>query len=264
MVEKWQLPVNTRWVGRSTYCYEEIDSTNLEAVRLAEQGEAHGMVVVADRQYKGRGRRGRSWESSLKGKDICFTLLLRPKFRTDSMAGLTLVMALSVRQAIKDYCHLETGIKWPNDLVLQGKKICGILTELHSGKNQFSYIIVGVGVNVNREELPEEIENLATSLLIESGRSWDRKKLLVRILERFEQNYESYQRHLDMTELIAEYQACLVNIDRQVRILESGNEREGIARGINPAGELLVEMPDGTITAIYAGEVSVRGIYGYV
>ena len=122
--------MQTKWAGRNIVYYEETGSTNIDAKLLGEQGAEHGTVVVADKQNAGRGRRGRSWQSPA-GKDIYFTILLRPEFEPDKAAGLTLIMALSVTQAVRSCCGLEAGIKWPNDVVLNGKKICGILTEMN-------------------------------------------------------------------------------------------------------------------------------------
>ena len=118
--------IQNEWAGRNIYYYEETGSTNIDAKRLGEEGAVHGTVVVADKQNAGRGRRGRAWESPA-GKDIYFTILLRPEFPPDKVSGLTLVMALSVAEAVKGCCGQEAGIKWPNDVVLNGKKICGIL-----------------------------------------------------------------------------------------------------------------------------------------
>lgn len=122
--------IRNNWAGGEIYYYEETGSTNIDAKRLGEEGAAHGTIVVADKQNAGRGRRGRAWQSPA-GKDIYFTILLRPSFEPDKASGLTLVMALSVAQAVERKCNLKAGIKWPNDVVLNGKKICGILTEMN-------------------------------------------------------------------------------------------------------------------------------------
>lgn len=259
----WNVPVHTRWAGRRIHYFQETDSTNSDAVRLAGEGAPHGTVVVADRQNKGRGRRGRVWQSP-PGKAIYFTILLKPEFGSGRAAGLTLVMALSAVQAVRDCCGLEAGIKWPNDLVVNGKKICGILTELHGGEEEKPCVVIGVGINVNLEQMPEGLTETATSLFMESGIRTDRSELLAGLLERFEENYRIYEEHLSMAGLLEKYNSCLVNRGRQVRVLDPKGEFEGIAGGINAAGELLVETEDGTVKEVYAGEVSVRGIYGYV
>ncbi len=173
-------------------------------------------------------------------------------------------MALSVTQAVRNCCGLEAGIKWPNDLVLNGKKICGILTEMNVETDYIQHVVIGTGINVNLERMPEGIEQTATSLLLESGKETARARLLQEVLERFEENYESYERDMSLVSMLEEYNRYLVNKDKQVRVLDPKGEFEGIARGINDSGELLVETENGKIVKVYAGEVSVRGIYGYV
>ena len=126
------------------------------------------------------------------------------------------------------------------------------------------YVVIGVGINVNLEQMPEEIERTATSLLLEGGKATARAGLLQKVLERFEENYESYEKDLSLVHMLEEYNRYLVNKDKQVRVLDPKGEFEGIARGINDLGELLVETEDGKKVKVYAGEVSVRGIYGYV
>lgn len=255
--------IHNRWAGKEIYFFEETGSTNIDAKRLGEEGAPHGTVVVADKQNAGRGRRGRTWESPA-GKDIYFTILLRPEFPPDRVAGLTLVMALSVVQAIEEECGVEAGIKWPNDVVVNGKKVCGILTELTIETDYIQHVVTGVGINVNLEAVPEEIKETATSLLLESGRKTARAELLRKVLKKFEGNYESYAESLDMQSMAADYNAHLENRDRQVRVLDPKGEWEGIARGINDSGELLVENATGETVEVYAGEVSIRGLYGYV
>lgn len=255
--------IHNRWVGNEIYFYGETGSTNIDAKHLGEEGAPHGTVVVADKQNAGRGRRGRTWESPA-GKDIYFTILLRPEFPPDKAAGLTLVMALSVVQAIEEECGTEAGIKWPNDVVINGKKVCGILTELTTETDYIQYVVIGVGINVNLEDIPEEIEKTATSLLLESGKRTGRAGLLQKVLKKFEGNYEKYAGSLNMAPIEEDYNARLVNRNRQVRVLDPKGEWEGIARGINDSGELLVENEEGEIVEVYAGEVSIRGLYGYV
>lgn len=255
--------IHNRWAGREIYFYEETGSTNIDAKRLGEEGAPHGAVVVADKQNAGRGRRGRAWESPA-GKDIYFTILLRPDCQPSQAAGLTLAMALSVVQAVEKECGVEAGIKWPNDVVVHGKKVCGILTELSLERDYIQHVVTGVGINVNMDVMPQEIAETATSLFLESGKRVARAALLQAVLREFECNYDRYAADLSMESMMEEYNAHLVNRDRQVRILDPKGEWEGTARGINAAGELLVENGDGETVAVYAGEVSVRGIYGYV
>lgn len=260
--------LHTKWAGQKLCFFESTGSTNPDAKRFAEEGAPHGTTVVADRQTAGRGRRGRSWESPA-GTSIYFTIVIRPTFAPDKASMITLVMALSVAEAIQEATGLDTGIKWPNDIVVNGKKVVGILTEMSMTPemNEIQFLVAGVGVNVNQEshgDFPEEIRGMATSLRIESGRQTDRAALLERILARFETDYETFESTLDLSGLQTRYEARLVGRNAAVRVLDPAGEYTGISRGITDTGELIVEREDGERTLVYAGEVSVRGLYGYV
>lgn len=260
--------LQTVWAGRKLYFFESTGSTNPDAKRFAEEGDPHGTTVVADRQTAGRGRRGRSW-SSPSGKSIYFTIVVRPAFAPDKASMITLVMALSVAQAIEEVTGLPAQIKWPNDIVVHKKKVCGILTEMSMTPemDEIQFVVAGVGVNTNHdspEEFPEEIRETATSLKIESGVHIDRAGLLERILARFEENYDWFEKIQDLSALQEDYQAHLINMDTQVRVLDPAGEYTGISRGISERGELIVERENGERVLVYAGEVSVRGLYGYV
>ena len=255
--------LNTKWAGQEIHFFEEIDSTNTQAKRYAEEGAPSGTLVVADYQSKGKGRRGRAWDSP-KGSSIYMTLLMRPKIRPDRASMITLVMGLSLVQAIRKELNLETGIKWPNDVVLNKKKASGILTEMNAQIDYIEYLVIGIGINANLREFPQELQDKATSLQIEYGSAINRSSLIARCMECFEKNYEIFEKTQDLSGLIEAYQEVLINQNQPVRVLTPGDEHTGIARGINKDGELLVELPDGSIEAIYSGEVSVRGLYSYV
>ncbi len=260
--------LHTEWAGRNLHFYASTGSTNPDAKRFAEEGEPHGTIVVADRQTAGRGRRGRSWASPA-GTSIYFTIVVRPVFAPDKASMITLVTALSVAQAIEEVTGLRAQIKWPNDIVVHKKKVCGILTEMSMTPemDEIQFVVAGVGVNTNHdspEDFPEEIRETATSLKIESGKQIDRAGLLERILARFEKNYDFFAETEDLSGLQEAYQAHLINMDAQVMILDPAGEYTGISRGITKTGELIVERDNGEQTLVYAGEVSVRGLYGYV
>ena len=255
--------METQWVGQRVYFYEEIDSTNTQAKRLAEEDAPSGTLVVSDCQVKGKGRRGRVWTSP-KGEAIYMTILLRPQIRPDRASMVTLVMGLSVVQAIRNVLGLETSIKWPNDVVLNRKKLVGTLTEMSAQMDYIEYMVIGTGINANMTEFSEELKDKATSLRMEMGRSVNRASLISESMKCFEKNYEIFEKTQDLSGLIEDYQAVLANLNQPVRVLEPGHEYSGIARGINEKGELLVEREDGTVTAVYSGEVSVRGLYSYV
>ena len=258
--------LTTDWAGRTLHYFNETGSTNIDAKRCAEEGEPHGTTVVANTQSAGRGRRGRLWQSPA-GRAIYMTILLKPRFIPDKASMLTLVMALSVADAIAEATGLSAGIKWPNDVVVNKKKVCGILTEMNAELDYIQYVVIGVGINVNNnspEEFPEEIRQTATSLKIESGMQISRAALLERVLAHFEKNYNIFTKKLDLSALMEAYDARLLNLNAEVRVLDPKGEYTGIARGINPAGELLVEKENGEVVPVYAGEVSVRGLYGYI
>ena len=258
--------LTTGWAGRTLHYFNETGSTNIDAKRYAEEGEPHGTTVVADMQSAGRGRRGRLWQSPA-GSAIYMTILLKPQFVPDKASMLTLVMALSVADAIVEATGLSAGIKWPNDIVVNKKKVCGILTEMNAELDYIQYVVIGVGINVNNnspEEFPEEIRQSATSLKIESGIQISRAALLEHVLAHFEKNYNIFIKSLDLSALMEDYDARLLNLNAEVRVLDPKGEYNGIARGINPTGELLVEKETGEVVPVYAGEVSVRGLYGYI
>lgn len=255
--------MSTEWVGKSCRFLEQLDSTNLEAQRSAENGAVHGAVVIADMQTAGRGRRGRSWQSPA-GSNLYFSLLLRPQATPESVSAVTLVMALAVTEAIRETCGAAALIKWPNDIVIDGKKVCGILTELRTEKGRIQDIVIGVGINVGQTEFASELAFGASSLLLACGREISREELLALTLKGFELYYERFLETLDMSGLMEQYNALLVNCGREVRVLDPQEEFTGISAGINERGELLVERQDGRLETVYAGEVSVRGIYGYV
>lgn len=255
--------MNTRWVGREVYFYEEIDSTNTQAKRLAEEGAPSGTLVVSDCQLKGKGRRGRAWESP-KGSAIYMTLMIRPQILPEHASMLTLVMGLSAVQAIRNVLNLETSIKWPNDVVLNKKKLVGILTEMNTQMDYIEYLVIGIGINVNMQHFPQELEDKATSLQMELGHPVNRAELVAETMRCFEKNYEIFEKTQDLSGMVDSYQQVLANYNQPVRVLEPGNEYSGIARGINAKGELLVEREDGSVEKVYSGEVSVRGLYSYV
>ena len=255
--------MNTTWAGKKVVYYDETDSTNNQAKAYGEKGEAHGTLFVADMQAAGKGRRGRVWVSPA-GSSIYMTILLHPDVLPTKAPQLTLVMAMAVAEGIRKVTGLETKIKWPNDVIVNGRKVCGILTEMSTEIDYINYVVIGDGINVNQETFPEEIRDTATSLKIETGSSVRRSVLIATIMECFEQFYEVFMTTEDLSGLQERYNAMLVNLGREVRVLEPGNEYEAHALGINRTGELIVRTVDGQEKEIYAGEVSVRGVYGYV
>lgn len=252
----------TTWIGSDIVCYETIDSTNAQAARLAEDKIGHGALIVADSQQAGRGRRGRSWESPA-GNSVYMSILLKPDINPNNASMLTLVAAIAVSRAITQITGKQAGIKWPNDIVMNGKKVCGILTEMSAQFDYVNHIIVGIGINVNTESFPEEISHMATSLQLETGMRINRADLIEAVCEQFEDVYEVYLQTQDLRNLVKEYNAHLVNMHQNVRVLDAKDPYEGRAMGITPRGELMVDTWESR-KLVSSGEVSVRGIYGYV
>lgn len=260
--EELESQMKTKWAGKKVVYFDEVDSTNTRAKELGGQDAPHGTLVVADKQNAGKGRRGRQWTSP-SGESIYMTILLRPDMDPSKAPQLTLVMAMSVAQAIKEE-NLDAQIKWPNDIVLNRKKICGILTEMSTEIDYINHVVIGVGINVNGTEIPEELKETATSLRIEAGKSLQRSSLIANVMKHFEANYEEFIKVQDLGFLQDDYNALLVNCRKQVTIIGAKESYPALAHGINQTGELIVEREDGSIEEIYSGEVSVRGIYGYV
>lgn len=245
------------------FYHDEVDSTSNEAKRLAETKETGPALVVADFQKHGKGRRGRSWVMP-HGEAVMMSLLLHPQIQPEHASSVTLVMGLAVAKVCRRRYGLDAKIKWPNDVVADGRKLCGILTEMSSERDYIHYIVIGVGINANNVEFPEELRGTAASLKLLTGQTVDRAGLIVAVLEQFVQDYEKFLQTEDVSLLKEEYNGLLAGCGGVVRVLEPGGEYCGISRGINDRGELLVEREDGRLTEVYAGEVSVRGIYGYV
>ena len=255
--------METEVIGRDVRYMETIDSTNLYARRLGEDGAAEGVLVVADEQTAGKGRSGRHWTTP-PGSAIAMSVLLRPRIAPERISMVTLVMGLAVAKAVRELYGLDALIKWPNDVVVNGKKICGILTEMSAELMAVNYIVIGVGINSNMKEFPEEIRTTATSVALELGQDISRSQLIAEVMKHFETLYRCFLETSDLSRIMSDYNAILVNTGRRVRVLEPGNEYSAQALGTDRLGRLLVRTDEGTVREVYAGEVSVRGIYGYV
>lgn len=265
LISKYELEsrMATSWLGKEIVYKETTDSTNADVRRMAENGAKNGLLVVADGQTAGKGRRGRQWESG-KGTNLYFSMLLKPDITPDKASMITLVAAYSVAKVITKNTGLDAKIKWPNDIVVGGKKVCGILTEMSMERDYIHHIVVGIGINVNEEEFSGEIKEMATSLKIEGGQVVSRANLLSDILAQFEKDYGAFLAAEDLKPFVDDYNKMLVNKGVLVKVLDPKGEFSGIAGGINEEGMLIVFKENGQIEKVYAGEVSVRGMYGYV
>ena len=255
--------MHTEWVAKEVLYFDTIDSTNTKAQELAEKGYPSGTLVVADKQESGKGRRGRSWVSP-SGTGIFMTLMIKPDINPNNASMLTLVAALAVAKAITSVTGEEAMIKWPNDIVVNSKKVCGILTEMNAQFDYINHIVVGIGINVHNESFPEEISQMASSLLIEAGgKRFHRAQIIAETMSYFEQYYDIFLKTQDLSALVREYDELLVNRNKSVRVLDPKEPFDGKAMGITPKGELIVDTWESR-KLVSSGEVSVRGIYGYV
>lgn len=254
--------LSTSWLGRTVKVMKTVDSTNLEAKRLAEAGALHGTLVTAEEQTSGKGRRGRSW-ISVPGQGVWMSFVLRPDIELENSSMLTLVAALAVEKGIKDAAGIDGRIKWPNDVLVNGKKVCGILTELSAQMDELNYIVVGIGINANIGQFPEEVRDKATSLLAETGETVDRTRLLCQVLKHFEHDYEQFKKTEDFSELMEEYNGFLAHFGQEIKVVRGKDEYICRSGGINRRGELRVEDSLGRTQEIFSGEVSIRGIHGY-
>ena len=255
--------MHTDWVAKEVLYCATIDSTNTQAQELAEKGYPSGTLVVADKQDSGKGRRGRSWVSP-SGTGIFMTLMIKPDINPNNASMLTLVAALAVAKAITSVTGEEAMIKWPNDIVVNSKKVCGILTEMNAQFDYINNIVVGIGINVHNESFPEEISQMASSLMIEAGgKRFHRAQIIAETMSYFEQYYDTFLKTQDLSALVREYDELLVNRNKSVRVLDPKEPFDGKAMGITPKGELIVDTWESR-KLVSSGEVSVRGIYGYV
>lgn len=241
--------------GKRIYHFFKTDSTNRVALELGHGGEPEGAVVLAEEQTAGRGRAGRMW-SSERAAGIYVTLLLRPKLAPVQAPLLTMMAGLSAHAAVEAVTGLAVDLKWPNDLIIGGKKVGGILTEMHAEPGQVRFVIVGIGLNVNQEKFPAELASIATSLRVEVGKTQPRIELLVRLLREFESDYNRMLREgvasvVKRFEVISSYAH-----GKRVRVTNGTESYLGTTAGLGPEGLLQVERDDGRVVTVIAGDVA--------
>lgn len=251
--------LKTKTMGQTIYFYEETDTTNNRARELALEGAPEGTLVVAEKQTAGRGRRGKVWESPL-GTGIWMSLVLRPQIMPAEASVLTLLCGLATAEAIEAETGLSAGIKWPNDILINGKKAVGILTEMDCEMSEVHFVIPGIGINVNTASFPPEIAEIATSLYLECGKTVSRRRLVHKVLERLEEHYETFLRTGSFAAMLEDYRKHCITLDKEVHVL--GREPFfAEALDITPEGELLVRRADnGKEEVVFSGEVSIRGV----
>ena len=251
--------LKTKTMGQTIYFYEETDTTNNRARELALEGAPEGTLVVAEKQTAGRGRRGKVWESPL-GTGIWMSLVLRPQIAPAEASVLTLLCGLATAEAIEAETGLSAGIKWPNDILINGKKAVGILTEMDCEMSEVYFVIPGIGINVNTASFPPEIADIATSLYLECGKTVSRRRLVHKVLERLEEHYETFLRTGSFAAMLEDYRKHCITLGKEVHVL--GREPFfAEALNITPEGELLVRRADnGKEEVVFSGEVSIRGV----
>jgi len=268
--------LGTRTAGCEVVWFDEITSTNTHAAKLAAEGCSEGMTVVAGMQTHGKGRLGRSWESPA-GKGIYMSVLLKPDVEPYETPVLTLAAAVAVSDAIKEATGLDTGIKWPNDLVIDGKKVCGILFEMMSEADRVSNVILGIGINYSQEpeDFPAELKDRAISLKTASEKGAVPPCTTPGSMPEFSRLsvIRAVLKQLDIVvrmvingrtdEVLAIWKDKSVTLGREVSFTLKGVQYSGVATDITGDGKLLVECSDGVRRELLSGEVSVRGIYGY-
>jgi BirA family biotin operon repressor/biotin-[acetyl-CoA-carboxylase] ligase len=247
--------LRTKRMGRKLKLLDSVESTQTIAHELAEAGAEEGTLVIAEEQTAGRGRMGRGWHSP-KGRGVWMSLILRPQIPIHFTPQLTLLVAVALCRAIRAIRPLPVAIKWPNDLLIEGKKISGILLESNAEDERLRHIVAGVGVSVNlrEEDYPEQLRDVATSLRIASGSEWSRAELIRTFLEQFETLYDLY--HAEGFEPIrAAWIAQAVSLGRPIRARTPKGTVEGVAESIDEMGALLVRLADGTLTRLYSAEI---------
>ncbi len=246
-----QHGLGTKVFGCQVLHFVTVDSTMNEAFRLGMEGAPAGTVVVTETQTKGRGRLGRSW-SSPKGKGLYFSILLRPPCLPSDAARLTLLAAVSISEAIEKQAGVRAMIKWPNDLLVKEKKLCGILTEMSAEVDRVRFVVVGIGINVNTA--PSQLPAEATSLKVLQGQSFSRVRLLQEILRIFEARYQAMLKY-GYSEVLDEWRRRSALEGRAVRFTDHGREVTGVAIGLQEDGGLLVRLADGTVVKRIGGDI---------
>ena len=252
---------------KEIHCFDEIDSTNNYLKKLAMTGAAHGTAAVADCQTAGRGRMDRVFQSP-RGKGIYLSVLLRPQLPPQKLLSITALCGVGVCRAVERVCGVKPQLKWPNDPVVNGRKLCGILTEmaLEGETGRLQYLVLGVGLNVAQTaaDFTPDVAAIATSVNEAAGRSVSRAELTAAMLEEIDLLYDALCRE-DTEAYLSEYRERCVNLGKTVQLIRPDDSRDTVtAEAVDEEFSLVVRYPDGRLETVRTGEVSVRGMYGYV
>lgn len=264
-LETAYLDFKKEWkIGRKYIYLEEVDSTNEYAKKIANN-RPDGTIVLAEDQTKGKGRLGRSWCSGDK-EGIWMSFILKPDIMTSDAMLVTQIAAASVVKGLNDALDCNAKIKWPNDIVLGNKKVCGILTELSGEIESLNYIILGIGINVNQdmETFSDELKKKATSLKHYLGKHVSRKEILLSVIENLNLHYNDFLKNHSLADTIDICRNYSATLSKEVKIIHNGEERQGKAIDLTDQGGLIIEDQEGKTFEIISGEVSVRGLYDYL
>lgn len=256
--EEMKILLDTKKFGKKIYAYDSLDSTNDLAKKLASQGAEEGTVISAENQLKGRGRMGRPWVSA-PGSGLWFTVVFRPEIKPYHASRLTFVIAVAVCIALRKITGLPVSIKWPNDLLLENKKISGILTEMSAEIDQINYVVAGIGVNVNQleEDFSPEIKKVAGSLAGFSGQKYRRAEILAEILKELEYRYLAFLND-GFPGIVSLWRELSCTLGEEVLVSSREEQFSGVAFDVNNDGYLLVKTADGDIKQVMVGDISLR------
>ncbi len=243
--------LETRYIGKRVFSYESLDSTNIAAWKLGEQGSPEGSCVLAEHQKKGRGRLGREWVSP-KGKNLLMSVLLRPQVAPSDVAKITLILALSAVRAVKRLTDVSLGVKWPNDLLYREKKVGGILTEMNAEADKIHFVVAGLGLNINSAQ--DELPDTATSLSVIAGAKQPRVKILQAILAELEHDLDIFKSG-GFEKLAEEWESYSETTGKRVSVSLLGRTLQGEARGIDKDGALWVRTDTGILEKVLSGDV---------
>lgn len=263
-LEEIQPYLYTKLIGKNIIHFDSTASTNLKAKEIGDKIESNGTVIISEEQTNGRGRLGRAWVSP-KYKGLWMSIILKPELSPMEAAKLTQIGAAAVIKALKEF-NIDALIKWPNDVVINSKKVCGILTEMSAELTKINYIVMGIGVNVNIEEkdFPEELRDIASSLLIEHGGKINRQELTAKILNNFEALYLDFLSSSSMKESIDICRSFSAILNKEINIIKNQVVTPALVKDIDDEGRLLVEYLDGRTEWLISGEVSIRGKESYI
>ena len=250
--------LKTLFIGKKIIHFEEIDSTNTYAKEIGDSID-EGTVITCERQVAGRGRLGRQWEA--QNGSLCMSIILKPKISMYQVAKITQVCAAAISISL-DELNIDAKIKWPNDLMINNKKICGILTEMNSDKDHVNYVVVGLGLNVNNlyEDFPSEIKNVATSIFNETGIKINKNIIAAKIMNNFEILYNEFVNNNNFKLSLDICKKKSNIIGKNINLIKNNNITSAKALTLGDDGELIVQYENGEIDLIISGEISVRAV----